>query len=73
MNQDLHTTEQWTDTLLTPKEVMEICRISRPTLWRWENQRSLKSIMVGYTKRFRRSDLEAFLKQHECGGGQKQN
>ena len=63
--------KKWTDTLLTPSEVMTICQISRTTLWRWENILGLKSIMVGYTKRFRKSDLEGFLKQHECSGERK--
>ena len=51
--------------LLTPNDVMRLCGISRTTLWRWENQYGLQSINVGYTKRFRQSDLNEFLKRHE--------
>lgn len=53
------------DQLFTPADVMRLCSISRTTFWRWENVHGLKVVNIGYTKRIRRSDLDAFLKSHE--------
>jgi len=61
------------DELLTPKDVMKTCRISRTTLWRWENEHGLKVVNVGFTKRIRSSDLAAFLQRHESTTGENKN
>ena len=61
------------DELLKPKDIMQHCRISRTTLWRWENVLGLKTINVGFTKLFRSSDLEAFLQRHTTNGENKLN
>jgi len=55
--------------ILTPQEVRGLLRISRTTLWRWVAERGLPSIRVGGLLRFRRADVEAFLKRHEVKAG----
>ena len=51
--------------LMTLKQTREFCKISRTSLWDWENNKGLRTIVVGGIKRVRRSDLEAFLRRHE--------
>jgi len=53
------------DTLLTLKEVRELCRVCRTTLWKWENERGLRTVNIGGVKRVRRGQLDEFLKRHE--------
>lgn len=59
--------------LLKPQDVLQRCQISRTTLWRWENTLGLKTINVGFVKRIRASDLDAFLQRHTTIGGNKLN
>jgi hypothetical protein len=54
-----------TDELLTLQQVREFCKISRTTLWSWENNHGLRTVVVMGTKRIRRSHLEDFLHRHE--------
>lgn len=52
---------------LTMKEVMQILRVSKSTLINWDKKGTLKAIRLpnGY-RRWRVSDIEAILQQHEC-------
>ncbi|HYV26815.1 MAG TPA: helix-turn-helix domain-containing protein [Candidatus Eisenbacteria bacterium] len=53
---------------LTLSEVRAMLKVSRATLWRWANERGLKTLCVGDVVRIRESDLQAFLKRHETTG-----
>ena len=53
------------DTLLTLKEVCDLCRICRTTLWKWENERGVQTVNIGGIKRIRRGQLDEFLKRYE--------
>ena len=56
------------DRLLTFQEVRDYLRISRPTLLRLvQEDKLLVAIRVGYEWRFRKSDVEAYLKSREGG------
>lgn len=53
------------DELLTFKEVRAMCKLrSRSTLWKWQNERGLRTITIDGVKRIRRSDLNEFLRRH---------
>lgn len=45
-------------TYLTSREVMEKCRISEATLWRWTNSGYLKANKIGGTNRYLLADVE---------------
>jgi len=48
--------------LLTPEETARILRIKESTLYTWAYRRQIPSQKVGKSLRFRREDLEAWLK-----------
>jgi len=42
-----------------------MCKLrSRSTLWKWQNERGLRTITIDGVKRIRRSDLNEFLRRH---------
>lgn len=49
--------------MLTPKQVMEELQISRPTLYRLIESGKLTGYKVGAQWRFRREDIESYLKE----------
>jgi excisionase family DNA binding protein len=53
------------ETLLTTKEVMAVMRFSRSGLAGLVRSRRIASLLVGGRLRFRRRDVEAFLKASE--------
>jgi excisionase family DNA binding protein len=40
--------------------------VSRATVWRWTAEQGLKVVRVGGVTRIRETDLQNFLKRHEC-------
>jgi len=48
--------------LLTPAEAARILRIKESTLYTWAYRRQIPSQKVGRSLRFRREDLETWLK-----------
>jgi len=63
------------DHLLTPAEAANILRVKLNTLYTWAYRRQIPSLKVGKLLRFRRQDLETWLKaqsrtvQHYFGNG----
>jgi excisionase family DNA binding protein len=48
--------------LLTPAEVADLCRVSKPTVFRWVEAGDLEAIRLGKRViRFRRADVDRFL------------
>lgn len=47
--------------LLTAKEVMEILRVSRTTLWQLTRRHAIGSYKVGGESRYAESDVRAYL------------
>lgn len=50
--------------LLTLADIQQSANVSRPTVWRWTQERGLKSIRVGRCVRIRERDWLAFLAKH---------
>ena len=50
------------DPLLTIDEAAQLLRVGRSTLYTWAYRRQIPSQKVGKSLRFRREDLEAWLK-----------
>jgi len=48
--------------LLSPQDVCDILKIKRQTLANWICQKRISVIKMGRSVRFRRSDIESFLK-----------
>lgn len=48
---------------LTMKEVMEYLKVSRTAVYSWLNEGKLKAYKVGRSVRFKRSDIENFIKE----------
>jgi excisionase family DNA binding protein len=63
------------DHLLTPEEVAEHLRVSRPTVYAWLKMGRLQGLRAGKVWRIRPSDLNAFLQPapaaEELGPGRK--
>lgn len=51
------------DELLTFKEVMDYLKVSRTTIYDWLNAGKIKAYKIGKSVRFKRSDIEAFIKE----------
>ena len=49
------------EALLTPEEVADQLRVSRPTIYAWLKMGRLKGLRAGKVWRIRPADLEAFL------------
>ncbi len=49
--------------LLTPTEAARELRLSRQTIWRLTRQGALKSIIIGGSTRYRRTEIEQFATQ----------
>lgn len=49
------------DQLLTPEEVADHLRVSRPTVYAWLKMGRLRGLRAGRVWRIRRADLDAFL------------
>jgi excisionase family DNA binding protein len=54
------------DRFLTLSEVQAMLHVSRSTVWRWTAEQGLRVVRVGGVTRIRESDLQTFLKRHEC-------
>lgn len=50
--------------LLTPKQMLDMLQISRPTLYRLMGQRQIPFCKVGGSVRFRLIDIEAYLEKN---------
>lgn len=51
------------DELLTMREVTEYLKVSRMAVYSWMKTGKLKGYKVGRSVRFKRSDVEAFIKE----------
>ncbi len=51
------------DEFLTFNEVMAYLRVSRTTIYDWLNAGKLRAYKVGKSVRFKKSDVEAFIKE----------
>lgn len=49
------------DKLLTPAEVCERLSVARQTLYKWREKKWLVPLKMGYSIRYRESDIEAIL------------
>jgi excisionase family DNA binding protein len=49
----------WQNEILTVKEVADYLRVSRATVWRWCQQRTIPAFRVGRNWRIRRDELLA--------------
>jgi excisionase family DNA binding protein len=49
------------DKLLSPSEVAQQYRISKPTLWRWAKAGYLVPIALGGKRRYRKVDVDNFI------------
>ncbi len=56
-----------TEKLLTLKEIEELARVSRPTVYRWRHEHGLKMFRVGGCVRVRESDWLRFLERNAEG------
>jgi excisionase family DNA binding protein len=54
-------TQEPVEPLLTPEEVAERLRVSRPTVYAWLKMGRLQGLRAGKVWRIRPADLEAFL------------
>ena len=59
------------ETLLTCEEVLQIFRISRPTLRRWERDGKIIPIRVGRRLLFKESDVQNLTSCKNLGGSNK--
>jgi excisionase family DNA binding protein len=55
--------------LLRLQEIQRAAGVSRVTVWRWCNERGLRTIRVGGCVRVRESDWLAWLAQHAADNG----
>jgi len=53
--------------LLTPEEVADHLRVSRPTVYAWLKMGRLRGLRAGKVWRIRPADLEAFLQPEPAG------
>ena len=49
------------EVLYTVNEVLEILKITRPTLYRHIRNKNLKAIKIGKLTRIKKADLDAFM------------
>jgi predicted DNA-binding transcriptional regulator AlpA len=54
--------------LLTLKEIQEIAKTSRTTVWRWTQQHGLKTIRIAGCVRVRERDWLEWLEKHSTSG-----
>lgn len=52
-------------TLLLPKEVCTILRVSKPTLYTWMKQGRLKSFKIKSRRYFARTDIEKIINRQQ--------
>lgn len=52
---------------ISRKEAAKMLDVALGTLWRWDKEGYLKSIKVGYKVMYRKSDIEAMLRQSQSG------
>lgn len=52
---------------ITREEAAKMLNVSLTTLWRWNQEGYLKIIKVGYKALYRKSDIEAMLRQSQTG------
>ncbi len=50
---------------LTKTEVKKICSVCDTTLWHWNKRGYLKHIKIGSKVRYRKTDIDKILGQHE--------
>ena len=51
------------DEFLTVKEVQQFLKVSRTVIYKWLNEGSLKGYRVGGLVRFKKGDVENFIKE----------
>lgn len=51
--------------MLTTKEVMQVLKIGRTTLYRYMERGKLKAYRFGRDPRFKEEDIKAFIEAHE--------
>jgi len=51
---------------LTASDVMDVLKISRKTLERWEKHQLLIPVRIGGTIRYREADVEALIEQRSA-------
>lgn len=61
------------DPLLTPEEAAEYCSVSVTTINSWRRDKKLPCIRTISDARFRRSDLNRFIYDHQSWGWMKGN
>lgn len=49
------------DSLFTLKEVLELLKVSRSTLYKFMEKGEIKGIKIGKVWRFRKEDIESFI------------
>ena len=54
---------QMKNDLLSPQDVCDILKIKLRTLYNWKNQNKIPAVKMGRSLRFRRIDIEEFLKK----------
>ena len=52
--------------MLTVKEVVELLKIGRTTLYRYMENGKIKYYKFGKSVRFKKSDIEKFIEEHEA-------
>ena len=50
--------------MLTSKDVQEMFKVSRQTVWRW-TKNGLKSVKIGRVRRYELKDVHAFKEVHK--------
>ncbi len=53
------------DELLTPKQVADILKCTKPTLWNWEQKDILKPLRFGGLVRYSKSQIDEFIISRE--------
>ncbi|NLX37153.1 MAG: helix-turn-helix domain-containing protein [Chloroflexi bacterium] len=56
------------DTLMNVKQVAQYLQLKESTIYSWAQDGKIPAIKIGRTWRFRRSDLDGWLEQHQQSG-----
>jgi len=51
--------------MLTTKELLQVLRIGRTTLYRYMDQGKIRAYKYGRDLKFKESDIKAFIEAHE--------
>jgi len=61
-------TEDKEEEYLRPEELSRILKVSLVTIWSWDKKGILHPLRIGNQKRYRKSDIEKFLKDESEAG-----